>query len=576
MKRKVKNLIIASSAFLFIPFFASALIYQYPTINGVTINSKVSLGGAIKYYVAWAIILGAIAAFISLIRSGILYMSSAGQPANQKKAMGGVTNAFIGLFILLTSYLILETINPQITVMRIQKQAVKTGAIFLSNSYVKNHSCGSPISRNGLSELLDNREATYLGYSTEDTLKSFGGEKILKEDPNVDLCEFQKSSPRCLYFFDDNVRIYAYPETGFKGNPIVYEKPEGGKVIDIENDIKTGKFNSEVSYELPNRTQVTGKCNHPPLSLKVEILYPGVYLYSDKLGDSRFIGTDKSSLDGLLFDDKTVAVEIRNHKKNNPSADDYDYLAALYEENGYGGNFKLFFANKERPINSDGTKKISSGNATAPQGPPSSGANSLTEELVGKVIAWIKDLHDNIVQDEWGKVKGVSSVKSFRMANGDPTCQEVMFCSEPNFQGECIDYYLEGTTPPTENKYRYLATETMSNALYQIADLPDKSHKVTTTMAPTPPATTPQTKESYFAENIASIKIKGRCLVALWERTKNNIKSKGVGGHSRLFKSSVSDLSGYKTNTCGEVRIIARLHEGHSCVKSFSIFPLER
>ena len=64
-------------------FAALNLEYLYPELPGtaLTITTNSSLGEVFKYFVSWAIIIGAIIAFISLIIAGIKYLL---QLENQK------------------------------------------------------------------------------------------------------------------------------------------------------------------------------------------------------------------------------------------------------------------------------------------------------------------------------------------------------------------------------------------------------------------------------------------------------------------------------------------------------------
>ena len=69
----------------------------------------------IKYIYEWGIALGGIAAFIALVIAGFQYLSSAGNPAMLNEAKSRVVSALEGLVLLLGSWLILNTINPQLT-----------------------------------------------------------------------------------------------------------------------------------------------------------------------------------------------------------------------------------------------------------------------------------------------------------------------------------------------------------------------------------------------------------------------------------------------------------------------------
>jgi hypothetical protein len=69
----------------------------------------------IQYLYEWGIALGGLAAFIALLTAGIQYLSSVGNPAQMGEAQGRIKSAAMGLVLLLGSWLILYTINPDLT-----------------------------------------------------------------------------------------------------------------------------------------------------------------------------------------------------------------------------------------------------------------------------------------------------------------------------------------------------------------------------------------------------------------------------------------------------------------------------
>jgi len=69
----------------------------------------------IRYFYEWGIFLGGLLVFVALLIAGFQYMSSAGNPAMMQEAKDRIKSAFIGLTLLLGSWLILNTINPQLT-----------------------------------------------------------------------------------------------------------------------------------------------------------------------------------------------------------------------------------------------------------------------------------------------------------------------------------------------------------------------------------------------------------------------------------------------------------------------------
>ncbi len=82
---------------------------------GTALNDKSELPSLIQYLYEWGIALGGLAVFVSLIISGIQYLSSFGNPTSMKDAMDRIKSAFLGLILLLSSWLILNTINPNLT-----------------------------------------------------------------------------------------------------------------------------------------------------------------------------------------------------------------------------------------------------------------------------------------------------------------------------------------------------------------------------------------------------------------------------------------------------------------------------
>jgi len=71
-----------------------------------------------RYLYEWGIALGGLVAFIALLIAGFAYMTSVGDPGKMKEAMDRIKSAFLGLTLLLGSWLILHTINPDLTTFR--------------------------------------------------------------------------------------------------------------------------------------------------------------------------------------------------------------------------------------------------------------------------------------------------------------------------------------------------------------------------------------------------------------------------------------------------------------------------
>ena len=86
-----------------------------PSPFGTKLTDNSTIGDLVMYLYQWGITLGGLALFIVLVIAGFQYLASAGSPTAMKSAKDRITSAGIGIAVLLGSYLILNTINPQLT-----------------------------------------------------------------------------------------------------------------------------------------------------------------------------------------------------------------------------------------------------------------------------------------------------------------------------------------------------------------------------------------------------------------------------------------------------------------------------
>jgi hypothetical protein len=93
---------------------------------GTVLTDDSTLVDVVKYFYEWGIFIGGVAAFISLVFGGFLYLTSAGDPGRLREAKDRIFSAIIGLVLLLGIYLILNTINPELTVLRVPSFGIPT------------------------------------------------------------------------------------------------------------------------------------------------------------------------------------------------------------------------------------------------------------------------------------------------------------------------------------------------------------------------------------------------------------------------------------------------------------------
>jgi hypothetical protein len=118
MKNKITTCLLSLFGILFIsPVFAMS----YPSFGGITINSSTTAAQYVVYIFNLAIAAGAFIAGVVLFMAGVDYVSSRGDPTKLGSTKSKIKNAFLGLTILLASFMILNIINPQLTNIKIDQ-----------------------------------------------------------------------------------------------------------------------------------------------------------------------------------------------------------------------------------------------------------------------------------------------------------------------------------------------------------------------------------------------------------------------------------------------------------------------
>lgn len=87
-----------------------------PAGRDLTADSTIT--DLVAYLYEWGIALGGLIAFIALLIAGFNYLTSVGDPSKMKDSIERIKSAIFGLILLLSAFLILNTINPELTVLR--------------------------------------------------------------------------------------------------------------------------------------------------------------------------------------------------------------------------------------------------------------------------------------------------------------------------------------------------------------------------------------------------------------------------------------------------------------------------
>jgi hypothetical protein len=120
-----KKTILILTIFVFLFIFANSgkcvrpFEVTYPRIAGEELTVSEGLPGYVKYIFHLAVGIIGFVIFGVLIYNGIRYLVSAGNPQQMADARTGILYAFLGGILLFCSFLIFETINPQLKILKL-------------------------------------------------------------------------------------------------------------------------------------------------------------------------------------------------------------------------------------------------------------------------------------------------------------------------------------------------------------------------------------------------------------------------------------------------------------------------
>lgn len=236
----------------------------YPEIPGVIkpVIVKTELGEYIRYVFAFILLIAGLITFGSLVWGGIIYLTSAGSPEGMKEAKSRIFASILGLVIIFSSWLISNTINPQLVFPQPELGLeVATGVILYDETGCQGE------------EKIITKNTPDFGETT--------GEKEKKE-----------FVARSLKFLckPGELDVLIYPEINYKGNPLRITSEK------VERDCYNG---------------FKGK------SIKLVSQIPGVYLCDEPLENWRCPGNEgyipvKTGLLSPDFNDKVKGVRFKS------------------------------------------------------------------------------------------------------------------------------------------------------------------------------------------------------------------------------------------------------------------------
>ncbi len=188
--------------FLTVPLvsFASGLETNWPQSPlGTELTSDTQIHELIAYIYEWGISLGGVAVFAILIIAGIEYMGSAGDPAKMSAALTRIKNGVLGLILLLTSWLVLNTINPQLTTIRELPNLWELNGDYSDLVFGSTNNQGVPCDYIIVWDEEDYKgNKSVVSFGSDETIKMFDGKNAIQAigDPWASVKSYRKLSDR--------------------------------------------------------------------------------------------------------------------------------------------------------------------------------------------------------------------------------------------------------------------------------------------------------------------------------------------------------------------------------------------
>jgi len=121
-------LLFTGIVFFCLPSQVQALqVANYPGF--LNIQENMSLTALVSSLFAFLLAIAGIAAFVMIVFGGVKYLASAGDPSKMKDAKDQIFAAILGLIILFSSWMILNTINPNLVELREPGESPLLGSV---------------------------------------------------------------------------------------------------------------------------------------------------------------------------------------------------------------------------------------------------------------------------------------------------------------------------------------------------------------------------------------------------------------------------------------------------------------
>jgi len=251
-------LAIAFLSLVSLPVFAM----DYPQFGGITLNKDTTAAQYIIYFFNLAVAIGAFIAVIMVIMAGVEWVTSAGNPGKVDSAKKKIVNTLFGVCVLLGCYFILDTINPELTNIKINDLNCENG-IVLSVLQEKDQKVKDVCIDAGHSNITDTIISTKKWNFPEGyLLKAYA---YTGANYSGTITEFNCKSGACsgsiptdtksIYLLVSTPGIYLYDATDFKPGTKGYPRFTSSSVDDLAKLGSFDNFTKSIDIVNPDQTK---------------------------------------------------------------------------------------------------------------------------------------------------------------------------------------------------------------------------------------------------------------------------------------------------------------------------------
>lgn len=316
---KKKNILIAIlicvSGILFLSAnscLARELEITYPDIPGAIrpVSTRALLPETLVYIFNLGISISGIIIFGTIVFGGVKFLTSAGNPVAHSEAMSQIRNAFLGGILVLSSFLLLQNINPQLLSLSIGREIAHQGIILFKDLSACNE---FTMDESKYDELVSENRALKITSSISH-LRGFLGENYSE---NI----------QAVYSFEkpEDLEIQTFNKENWIGSPIIQN-------IDINNCVWThAAFASAKSIKLVSKPAGVYLC------------CGGIYDANWKCqGEEKYLAGTTSALPPECHD-KIQGIKFKNLKefmaKGHPGMPMGEYTEKCREKGGWNAVF---------------------------------------------------------------------------------------------------------------------------------------------------------------------------------------------------------------------------------------------